>query len=105
MSLNRIPFQSVNESKIEATVGTHTSATCRIVGIPTIANTTQRSRPSNCRRRRAFRPAKEAGGVWTRAAVANAAPDSLSEGKAPADAHRRARSVLLREDGLGLGLH
>ena len=51
MSLNRIPFQSVNESKIEAIVGIQTSPTCRIVGIPAIASTTQRSRPSNCRSR------------------------------------------------------
>jgi hypothetical protein len=70
MSLNRIPFQSVKESKIEAMVGIQTSATCRIVGIPAIANTTQRSRPSNCRRRRALRPAVVSGGFCTRAAVA-----------------------------------
>ena len=63
MSLKRMPFQSVNESKIEAIVGIQTRPTCRIVGIPTIASATQRSRPSNCRSRRVFGAATECGRV------------------------------------------
>src|SRR5215207_2697654 len=107
MSLSRIPFQSVNESKIEAMVGTHTNPMCRIAGIPTIANAIQRSPPSNCRRRPVFRSATDAGGfwAWTWTAVANAAPAAMREWHAPAAARRGAQPALLREDGLGLGLH
>src|SRR5262245_14525527 len=107
MSLNRIPFQLVNESQIEAIVGTQTSKTCRRVGIPAIASTTQRSRPSNWRYRRVFVfvLARVAGGFWARVAVATAAPALLEKRDAPAGAHRRARRLLLVEDGLGLILH
>src|SRR5215208_2974697 len=107
MSLSRIPFQSVNESRIEAIVGIQTRPMCRAAGIPTITNATQRSRPSNWRRRPVLRSARDARGFWTWAwtAVANAAPASVREWKAPAAAQRRAQPALLGEDGLGLGLH
>src|SRR5215213_10279049 len=110
MSSSRIPFQSVNESKIEAIVGIQISETCRIVGIPTIARTIHRSRPSNWRRRRTFGPnwaelSAWVGGIRTWAAVATATPASLREENAPASRHRRARSALSAEDHLGLGLH
>src|ERR671916_1787559 len=104
MSLSLIPFQSVNESKIDAIVGIHTRPMWRAAGIPTIANTTQRSRPSNCRSRPVFRSAADAGGfwAWTWTAVAKAAPAAVREWQAPAAAMRRAQPALLREDGLGL---
>src|SRR5918997_6478263 len=107
MSLNRMPFQSVNDSRMEATVGIQTSPTCRRVGMPSIASTTQRSRPSNCRSRRVVGAAMAAGGFWTWAAVANAALASLREENVPA-AQAAAGVIgfsLLREDDLGLGLH
>src|SRR5690349_5723513 len=102
MSLTRIPFQSVNDRKIEAIVGIQTSPTCSNVGIPSIAATTQRSRPSNCRSRRAFEAASDAGalgawggGIGISADVATAAPVSLRAGTAPAgDAGGRVRRQL-----------
>jgi hypothetical protein len=38
----------VNEKKIDEIVGTHTSMTCRNVGIPTMSQKTTRSWPENC---------------------------------------------------------
>ncbi len=46
----------------------------------------------------------ETGWFWTWTAVANAAPAAVREWQAPA-VMRRAQPALLREDGLGLGLH
>ncbi len=99
-------------------VGIQTSAMCRNAGMPTIASTTQRSAPSNWRRRRIFRAAGETppssggglgvetGGFWTWTAVATAAPASPRERSAPAAAAAGASGVtLLGEDRLGLSLH
>src|SRR6188768_1491441 len=107
MSLNRIPFQSVNESPIEAIVGIQTRPTWRMVGIPAMARTTHLSRPSNWLmppRLRFFGGTGFSTGIGE--AVATAVSASFGEWeKRPPPYRRRAQTGLLAVDGLSLGLH